>query len=70
MSHPFIEFLHSTDAESIPEEMLGLGRKWLLDLLGVAAGATDTQMSRIMRDHAAEHFAPGHRKVPMLFDGR
>lgn len=70
MSQPFIEFLHSADADSIPEEMLGLGRKWLLDLLGVAAGATDTNMSRIMRDHAAEHFAPGKRKVAMLFDGR
>ena len=69
MSQPFIEFLHSADADSIPEEMLGLGRKWLLDLLGVAAGATDTNMSRIMRDHAAEHFAPGKHKVAMLFDG-
>ncbi|MDE0993497.1 MAG: MmgE/PrpD family protein [Rhodospirillales bacterium] len=70
MSQPFIEFLHSAGTDSIPEEMLGLGRKWLLDLLGVAAGATDTRMSQIIRDHAAEHFAPGQRKVPMLFDGR
>ncbi len=65
-----MEFLHSADANTIPEEMLGLGRKWLLDLLGVAAGATDTRMSRIMREHVAEHFAPGHRKAAMLFDGR
>lgn len=70
MTQPFVEFLHSADADCIPDEMLGLGRKWLLDLLGVAAGATDTAMSRIMRDHVAEHFAPGERKVPMLFDGR
>jgi len=70
MTQPFTEFLHSADADSIPDDMLGLGRKWLLDLLGVAAGATHTRMSRIMRDHVAEHFAPGRRKVPMLFDGR
>ena len=70
MTQPFMDFLHSADANTIPEEMLGLGRKWLLDLLGVAAGATDTRMSQIMRDHVAEHFAPGQRKVPMLFDGR
>jgi hypothetical protein len=70
MTQPFMEFLHSADAESIPDDMLGLGRKWLLDLLGVVAGATDTRMSWIMRDHVAEHFAPGQRKVPMLFDGR
>ncbi len=70
MSSPFIEFLHSTNADNIPDEMLGLGRKWLLDLLGVAAGATDTNLSRIVRDHAAEHFAPGQRKAHMLFDDR
>lgn len=70
MTQSFLEFLHSSDADSIPEEMLGLGRKWLLDLLGVAAGATETEMSRIMRDHVAAHFAAGARKVPMLFDGR
>lgn len=70
MTQPLIEFLHSADADSIPEEMLELGRKWLLDLLGVAAAATETSMSRIMRDHVAEHFAPGERKVAMLFDGR
>ncbi len=70
MTQPFIEFLHSADAKNIPEEMLGLGRKWLLDLLGVAAGATETRMSHIIRDHVVEHFAPNERKVPMLFDGR
>ena len=70
MSHQFSEFLHSADADTIPEEMLGLGRKWLLDLLGVAAGATGTAMSRLIRNHAAEHFAPNQRKAAILFDGR
>ena len=70
MSHQFSEFLHSADADTIPEEMLGLGRKWLLDLLGVAAGATGTTMSRLIRNHAAEHFAPNQRKAAILFDGR
>lgn len=70
MPNPFIEFLHTADADSIPDDMIGLGRKWLLDLFGVAVGATETRLSRIMRDHAAEHFAPGQLKVPMLFDGR
>ena len=70
MSHQFSEFLHSADADTIPEEMLGLGRKWLLDLLGVATGATGTAMSRLIRNHAAEHFAPNQRKAAILFDGR
>ncbi|MBT5294617.1 MAG: MmgE/PrpD family protein, partial [Octadecabacter sp.] len=62
--------MHSADADTIPEEMLGLGRKWLLDLLGVAAGATGTAMSHLIRNHAAEHFAPNQRKAAILFDGR
>jgi 2-methylcitrate dehydratase PrpD len=70
MSHQFSKFLHSADADTIPEEMLGLGRKWLLDLLGVATGATGTAMSRLIRNHAAEHFAPNQRKAAILFDGR
>ena len=37
MTQPFMEFLHSADANTIPEDMLSLRRKWLLDLLGVAA---------------------------------
>ena len=66
MPAPFIEFLHSADADTIPQEMLGLGRKWLLDLAGVAAGATDTAMSRIIRNHAADHFAAGRHPARML----
>ena len=65
MSQTFNDLLHSTWVDSIPKEMLGLGQKWLLDLLGVAAGAIETSMSRIVRNHVAEHFAPGQRKVPM-----
>jgi len=70
MSSPFTEFLHSANADTIPNEVLGLGRKWLLDLLGVAVGGTQTDMSRIMRDHAVDHFAAGKHKAQMLFDGR
>lgn len=70
MTQTFVDFLHSADRKTIPDDMLGIGRKWLLDLLGVAAAATDIKMSRLVRDHAADHFAAGSRPVPMLFDGR
>lgn len=66
----FSDFLHDTNATTIPEEILSQGRRWLLDLLGVAAGGTSTRLSQIIRDHAAEHFAPGRRSARMLFDGR
>jgi len=65
ISQTFNDFLHSTGVGSIPKEMLGLGRKWLLDLFGVAAGAIETSMSRIIRNRVAEHFALGQCKVPM-----
>lgn len=66
----FTDFLLDSDAGAIPAEVLAQGRRWLLDLLGVAAGGTETRLSRIIRDHAAEHFAPGRRRARMLFDGR
>jgi 2-methylcitrate dehydratase PrpD len=66
----FNDFLHDTTAASIPEEILSQGRRWLLDLLGVAAGGTSTRLSQIIRAHAVEHFAPGRRRARVLFDGR
>lgn len=50
--------------------MLGLGRKWLLDLLGFADAATETSMSRIVRDDVVRHFSSRECEVPILFDGR
>ena len=70
MTSAFVDFLHSADADNIPDEMLGLARKWMLDLLGVAVGGTDTKLSRVICNHAAEHFGSGHRKAHMIFDGR
>ena len=70
MSSQFNDFLHQTRMPDIPETALSLGRQWLLDLLGVAAGGSTTRLSDIIRGHAAEHFAPGRRGARMLFDGR
>lgn len=66
----FHDFLHDSSADMLPPETLALARRWLLDLIGVAAGGAQTRLSRIIRDHAAEHFAPGRRRARMLFDGR
>ncbi|WP_245999187.1 MmgE/PrpD family protein [Paracoccus methylarcula] len=64
------DFLHDTSAADLPDEALALGRRWLLDLLGVAAGGSRTSLSRIIRNHAAEHFAAGSKGAIMLMDGR
>ena len=70
MAGSFHDFLHECDISRIPEPMIALGRRWLLDLIGVAAGGSPTALSRIIRDHAAEQFAPGRAGASMLFDGR
>ncbi|RJL10721.1 MmgE/PrpD family protein [Paracoccus siganidrum] len=70
MTSPFHDFLHDTRAQDLPPEVLALARRWLLDLLGVAAGGSRTALSRIIRDHAAAQFGAGSRAAPMLMDGR
>ncbi|CDX30498.1 MmgE/PrpD family protein [Mesorhizobium plurifarium] len=70
MAMPIHDFLHDITAESIPAEVLCLGRRWLLDLLGVAVGGTSTSMSQIARSHVIRHFGPGQKPARVLFDGR
>ncbi len=65
-----IDFLHTANAQNIPDHALATGRKWLLDLIGVAAGGSQTQLSQIIRKHAVSHFAAGSKSATMLFDGR
>ena len=66
----FADFLHDTALADLPEETRAHGRRWLLDLIGVAAGGTRTELSRIIRDHAAAQFGAGERSARMLTDGR
>ncbi|WP_372572339.1 MmgE/PrpD family protein [Ruegeria jejuensis] len=67
---PVQSFLTNTTYEALPEEIKVWARRWLLDLLGVAAGGRGTQLSQIICDHAAAQFGPGHRSARILFDGR
>lgn len=66
----FNDFLHGLQLEDIPEPVLDRTRLLLLDLVGVAAAGSTTDMSRIIRDHAAEMFGPGNRGTRLMFDGR
>ncbi len=45
-------------------------RRCVLDLLGVAAGGTQTQLSRIIRQHAVRHLSAREQEARLLFDGR
>lgn len=62
------DFLHHTTYDDLPEHVRGFARRWLLDLIGVAAGGRRTHLSHIIHDHAAHHF--GGHGAQLLFDGR
>lgn len=63
-------FIHHTQFEDLPESVVRQGERCLLDLIGVAAAGTLTELSRIICDHAAGHFGSSHKGARMLFDGR
>jgi 2-methylcitrate dehydratase PrpD len=65
-----LEFLHDTTFADLPAVAVDNGLRWLLDLLGVAAAGSTTDLSQIIRRHVVEHFAAGGRGAPLLFDGR
>lgn len=67
-----LAFTHDATFADLPDETVRLGRRLLLDLLGVAAAGSKTELSRIIRDHAVAQFGagPGAKSAPILFDGR
>ena len=65
-----LDFLHDTSASDIPDDVLAFGQRCLLDLLGVAAAGSATELSRIGTEHAISHFGAGTKAAPILFDGR
>lgn len=70
MSSSLWSFIHELTYEHLPPEVVGQARRCLLDLVGVAAGGTATDLSRIIRHHAARHFGAGAGGARLLFDGR
>ena len=61
------EFLLGTRWSDIPGAVRHQAKRALLDLLGIAAGGATTELSAIIRKHAATQFGGS---VPMAFDGR
>lgn len=70
MGTPVIDFVHDLDHAALPPGIRAHARRWLLDLIGVAAGGSKTRLSQIIRDHAAAQFGAGARRASMLMDGR
>ncbi len=72
MACPTIDFIHTVVWSDIPEPTQAMARQCLLDLLGVAASGTQTELSRLINHHAIEHFAKSQTSPGsgLLFDGR
>jgi len=65
------DFIHDLSYDDLPLPVRAMGRRCILDLIGVAAGATRTECSRIIRGFAASQFGAGSGGgARMLFDDR
>jgi len=62
-----LDLIHGLHWADLPHQVWARAEMALLDLIGIAAGGHGTRLSRIIRDHAAEHFGGS---APMLFDSR
>lgn len=65
-----VDFVLGLSWNDIPETAKHNARRSFLDLVGVAAAGTQTQLTRIVRDFACEEFAPGSHGARLFFDGR
>lgn len=64
------DFIHKLQWADIPVATQSMARQCLLDLLGVAASGTQTQLSKIIRQHALSQFGSTVKPARLLFDGR
>ena len=65
-----IDFILGLEAPRIPENARHHATRALIDTLGVAAAATQTVNSRILRDFASMAFGAPGKAARLLFDGR
>lgn len=63
-------FVRNFEFEQAPAHTRELVRTSLLDIIGVAAGASGTYGSRVLREYAAAHYPAGGYASRLLFDGR
>lgn len=66
------DWINGTGPDDIPPEVIDFAKLLILDLTGVAIGASNLDVSRIAANHAVRHWAagPGAPSARLLFDGR
>lgn len=70
MAALFHDFVHDLRFEDLPSAVVDRAKFWLVDLLGVAAAGSRTELSRIIREHVCAHFLGARRQSRLVFDGR
>lgn len=68
----YLDFLHQSHWQDLPASTREMAATCFIDLLGVAASGTRTNLSKIIKEHALEQFASATsgRSARLLFDGR
>lgn len=64
------DFIHHLKWDDVPVTTQSMTRRCLLDLLGVAASGTETQLSQIIQSHVLSQFGAGDKSARLLMDGR
>ncbi len=63
-------FIRDLRLDDLPPSVVRQAGRCLRDLIAVAVGGSTTDLSRIVRDHAARHLRSESGGARMLFDGR
>ncbi len=63
-----IDFIHDATFDNFPDQIVHEAVRCLVDTLGVAVGGSETDLSRIIRNHAARQF--GGSDATLWQDGR
>ena len=65
-----LSFIHDLRFDDLPRNVVAQARRCALDLIGVAAAATGTELSRIVRNYAVSQMSTAGRGARLIFDGR
>jgi len=71
-ANEILDFLYDTNWNDLPSDVQRMSEKCVFDLLGVAAGALATDATKIISNHAVQHFGASSEGLAarILFDGR
>jgi len=70
MTQGILSFIHQTQISDLPNTVIAAARYWLLDLSGVAAAGTQTDLSRIIYNYATSQLGSNDITARLLFTGR